>query len=314
MELLVGSIGLVFLTILIVLLCIAVAFYLIAPGLLLDSFLALGRWHAGLKRRESTLDMVNWVWLDSGGEGDVIVLIHGFAAHKYGWLQVASRLRGRGYRLIIPDLPGFGENQVSADISYSVLEQAQRLQTFLASLGINRFHAVGHSMGGYVAGACAFIDSDMLLSLYLVAPAGITVEGEPIDLSEKGKKNNLFIIETVEQFQEVMAIAMANPPKLPRRIVESMVARELTMRKLREKQNEVWDSPSLQRLLSNCSIPLRMLWGERDRMLSVDRAALIVEAVPMASIRYLPDIAHVIPQEAPSVMVRDYLISLLLSH
>lgn len=80
------------------------------------------------------------------GEGEPVVLLHGFPEHWWQWRAVAPIIAAAGYRVICPDLRGAGWT-VAEDPR---IERETRLRDLLAlldALGIERAHVVSHDMG-----------------------------------------------------------------------------------------------------------------------------------------------------------------------
>jgi len=92
-----------------------------------------------------------WPYLEGGDPSKpTLVMVHGFGADKDHWTFYAPWLT-KDYRLIAPDLPGFGENDRDGELPFDVGSQAARLKDFLDALGIDRPHLGGNSMGGWIA-------------------------------------------------------------------------------------------------------------------------------------------------------------------
>ncbi|HMM10468.1 MAG TPA: alpha/beta fold hydrolase, partial [Bacteroidales bacterium] len=87
------------------------------------------------------------------GEGPCILLLHGFPFDGRIWFPFAERL-STSFRLIIPDLAGFGSSDVPAE-QLSMELMAGDVAALVSYLNIDRHVVVGHSMGGYVALAMA---------------------------------------------------------------------------------------------------------------------------------------------------------------
>lgn len=84
------------------------------------------------------------------GEGEPVVLLHGFPEHWWQWHEIAPAIAARGYRVICPDLRGAGWT-VADDPR---VERETRLRDLLALydvLGIERAHLVSHDMGAITA-------------------------------------------------------------------------------------------------------------------------------------------------------------------
>ena len=130
------------------------------------------RAHAGLARKEITLaDGTHVVYLE-GGSGEPLVLVHGFGADKDNFTRVARWLTPH-YRVIVPDLVGFGESSHLPDVDYHYAAQAQRVRAFVQALGLQRVDLGGNSMGGGIAMSYAAQHPQEVHSLWLVDCAGI---------------------------------------------------------------------------------------------------------------------------------------------
>ena len=97
-----------------------------------------------------------------------LVLIHGFASSTLVWSKVFFRLAEAGYRVIAPDLMGFGYSGKPKNGEYTIPGQARLLTRLLDSLGIPRAIFVGSSYGGAVAATCALDYPDRVEKLVLV--------------------------------------------------------------------------------------------------------------------------------------------------
>lgn len=95
---------------------------------------------------------MNLSYIDTG-EGEVVVLIHGFCESRTLWKSFEEELSAK-YRVICPDLPGFGESRLTVD-TVSMEYFAQEIKVLLDDLNIEKFTIVGHSLGGYVTLAFA---------------------------------------------------------------------------------------------------------------------------------------------------------------
>lgn len=264
---------------------------------------------AGLRRRERSSSGLDWVYLDSGGDGAPLVLIHGFGADKYHWTRVASHMRGR-FRVIVPDLPGFGESEAPANLRYRIQDHVERLRGFLLDLGVTHPHIGGNSMGGYIAGLYAATYPAEVASLWLVDSAGV-FNAEPSELLktvEAGLPNPL-LPQNEEDFKAVLQYAMSKPPYFPQFVMDVMARRALAARTLRESQftDILEESPRFDERLAGLPVPTHILWGEEDRLIHVDCVRALRELVPNSTSTILKGIGHIPMLEDPVESARDYL-------
>jgi len=106
-----------------------------------------------------------------GDARPVIVLIHGSPGNLQDFGGLGERLRAE-YRVLIPDLPGFGKSERSVP-DYSANAHADYLIQLLAARGIERAHLVAFSMGGAVALRAWEQAPERVASVTLVAAIGV---------------------------------------------------------------------------------------------------------------------------------------------
>src|SRR6266516_5413639 len=108
---------------------------------------------------------------DSAGpsDGPVVVLVHGWPLNRTIWSEVSPRLAASGFRVLAPDLPGFGESLPLLGPRPRVEAYAAELAAFLEGFGPHRFAVAGHSFGGYVALALAEMSPHLVGGLGLIA-------------------------------------------------------------------------------------------------------------------------------------------------
>ena len=87
------------------------------------------------------------------GEGDPVVLLHGYAETSHMWLPLISKLADR-HTVIAPDLRGFGQSSAPDD-GYTKKAMAQDVHALMRSLHYDRIRLVGHDIGLMVAYAFA---------------------------------------------------------------------------------------------------------------------------------------------------------------
>src|SRR5258708_3085620 len=87
------------------------------------------------------------------GEGDPVVLLHGYAETGHMWLPLIARLASTA-TVIAPDLRGAGQSSTPAD-GYTKAAMAQDIHALVRKLGYDKIRVVGHDIGLMVAYAYA---------------------------------------------------------------------------------------------------------------------------------------------------------------
>jgi pimeloyl-ACP methyl ester carboxylesterase len=112
--------------------------------------------HHAEKSRFANVDGVRVHYQEAGDKhAPAIVLIHGFCASNFVWSDVLVPLADAGFRVIAPDLVGYGFSAKPRRAEYSIMRQARMIVRLLDHLRIERATVVGSSYGGAVAAIAA---------------------------------------------------------------------------------------------------------------------------------------------------------------
>ena len=124
------------------------------------------------------------------GEGEPIVLIHGFPQTWFEWQAIMPAL-AQNYRVIAPDLRGFGDSSRPLQ-GYDKSTMAADVWALMSEhLGLQRFHVVGHDWGGPVAYALAAHHREAVSTLTIL---DVTIPGDGTDVfsTSQGRWHHAF--------------------------------------------------------------------------------------------------------------------------
>lgn len=116
------------------------------------------------------VDGVDVAWIDSGGSGPPIVLVHGLSSYMGFWSKQVEHLSAT-HRVLALDLPGYGASG-RPDAPYTPPWFAGVVDGWMTAIGIERAVVAGHSMGGQIALTLALDHPERVEALVLSAPAG----------------------------------------------------------------------------------------------------------------------------------------------
>ena len=95
------------------------------------------------------------LYFQEKGKGEkVVLLLHGFCEDYSIWQEIAEQLSQK-YRVIVPDLGGFGKSAKMLPQNVTMENLGEQVKNLLSHLSIEKCIVIGHSMGGYVALALA---------------------------------------------------------------------------------------------------------------------------------------------------------------
>lgn len=112
------------------------------------------------------------IHLSHAGTGQPVLFLHGLGSAGTSWVPIAERLSDR-FQVLCPDLPGFGRSSKPTDRPYTPAFFVAALVEMLDTLGIDRVHVVGGSLGGQVTLELALRRPGRVDQVVAVAPAGV---------------------------------------------------------------------------------------------------------------------------------------------
>ena len=262
---------------------------------------------ANLEQREVDIAGHHIAYL-IGGAGDVLVLLHGFAADKDNWTRVAKDLTPH-FQVIAPDLPGFGDSSREPTARYAFDDQVDNVHVFVQALDLNAFHIGGNSMGGAVAGLYAARHPDMVKSVWLLAPAGVDT-AEPSELYDLlGQGDNPLLVHTVEDFERLLDFVFVEVPSIPGPIVRYLTEQAIAQRPFNEKifQDFIASPASLESEAQKIQAPTLITWGDQDRLLHVSGAAILDALIPDSHVVIMKNVGHIPMIERPHESAQQFL-------
>lgn len=219
-------------------------------------------------------------------------------------------LRGQ-YRFYVPDLPGHGESARDMNGDYRLDTLVAWLADFAAAVRLDRFHVMGISLGGMLAGLFAARHPAATLSCTMLCPAGVLgARPSPFLEQLQSTGRNLLLPQTMAEADTMLRSVLAHPERrfVPRKFMEVFVAQS--------RANLAFNQRFLQQLLADDSrralmdavpqiaCPVLLVWGAQDRIFDVSGAEVLHQRIPHAAVHVLPDCGHSIYHECAAALAR----------
>ena len=284
---------------------IGLGVYFIAPQWLLRGAIAWQAWRDGLHRQSVQVGDTRWVYLEGGKQnGPPLVLLHGYGGSYADWLLAAKYLTGN-FRVIIPDLPGWGASTRLPNADYGYTAQVDRLHGFVDALHLGEIAIAGHSMGGAIAGLYAADHPKDVAALVLVDSAGVPFKENAFVRELKSGKSP-FDVDDRAQFQHLESLLFAHPPSVPGRIEDVFVDKSKGERAFDDKVLRAITSPderfALQAKLPGITAPTLAIWCTKDQVIDVSALDAIrsgLTRAPNIGVTELTGCGHMSIMEKP---------------
>ncbi|VVN72014.1 alpha/beta fold hydrolase [Pseudomonas fluorescens] len=272
------------------------------------------------KRGQSFLFRGQTIRYWTAGQGEPLLLIHGFPTASWDWHYLWQPLAQRS-RVIACDMLGFGDSAKPLDHEYSLLEQADLQQALLKHLSIEQpVHVLAHDYGDSVAqellarhyeasihiASCVFLNGGLfpethrpvLMQKLLLSPLGWMIGRA---FSREGLVRNFSQIfgpqtrpseSALDDFWSL--IENNHGPRILHKLICYIPERRV--------QRERWVS-AMQR----GDVPLRVIDGEVDPISGAHMVERYRQLIPNPDTVLLADIGHYPQTEAPGQLLKHYL-------
>jgi pimeloyl-ACP methyl ester carboxylesterase len=221
--------------------------------------------------------------------GQVVVLVHGLGGRAEDWRNLAPYFAKAGFRVYLPDLPGYGRSEQPADFSYSVPDEAEAVVGFLDALGLKQVDLGGWSMGGWIVQRVAGEHPGRVRRLMLFDSAGL--------YEKPAWDTRLFTPVSDTDLNQLDALLMPNPPKVPEFIAEDILRRSRKNAWIihRALNTMLTGKDATDNLLPGLKMPVLIVWGAEDHITPLHLGEKMHRLVPQSGLDVIPGCGHLAP-------------------
>ncbi len=241
------------------------------------------------------------------GEGRPLLILHGWGSRGANWMKVVESLAGNGInpvrknqksnnkkfypnhsgkvglsngvKVIIPDLPGFGQSDKPPK-AWNIDDYRNFIEEFVKTLNLEKFYLLGHSFGGSLAIKFSLQHSEKIDKLFLVSAACIR---------KKTFKNKLF--KFLSKFIKIKTPFLRKVfyRKSDYLSVEG-VMKETYLKIIKQDLSDV---------LPKIQIPTVIIWGEKDNITPLNDARIINQKIKGSKLEIISNVGHDLNLKAP---------------
>ncbi len=215
------------------------------------------------------------------GSGEPILLLHGWLQETEKYLPLVNELTSRGFEVIFPDLPGFGQSDEPPS-SWDSIDYAKFTSKFMQNLNITKYNLVAHSFGGQIAVQISLLNPEQIKSMVLTGAAAIR------------PRPSLKVVI----FQLIAKIGKLLLPKDFGKKLLYFLAGEHDYEKASKRMQEVFKNVREQNLkskLPNVTTRTLLLWGAKDGATPLKLGKQMNLLMPNSTLIIFDDIGHKLP-------------------
>jgi pimeloyl-ACP methyl ester carboxylesterase len=269
--------------------------------------------HHAERSRFALVDGVRVHYQEAGAsDAPPLILIHGYIASNYVWSDVLLPIAEAGFRVIAPDLVGFGFSEKPKANEYTIDAQARMIVGLMGELGIERATLIGSSYGGAIAATCALDYASRVEKLVLVGAV----------TNDDAKKQLLLRLATSPVMGDVISPLMLGSRRLMKWRLSRTYAPENTHLfdvKLEAKHRPLraantqraalqtlrrWSADRIEREAERIKQPALLIWGENDHDIPLANGQRLFEKMPDARLIVFRRCGHLPQEEYPDEFIK----------
>jgi pimeloyl-ACP methyl ester carboxylesterase len=241
-----------------------------------------------------------------------MILIHGFAASNLVWSKVFLEFAAAGFRVIAPDLLGYGYSGKPRHLEYTIPRQAEMVVGFMRRLGIARAVLVGSSYGAAVAVTIALDHPGLVEKLILVGAVnnnkptryllmrlfGSPIIGDILSPLVVGSRRllRLRMKRVYDRHSWEMDERRVDARHIPLRTRGAHRAIIRTVRR--------WDAERVSRDAHLLTQPTLLMWGDGDREVPLEDGERLHESIPNSRLIVFRACGHLPHEEYPQLFTK----------
>lgn len=230
------------------------------------------------------------------GEGKPFLILHGWGSNSDRWIAVAEQISKKGFRVFVPDLPGFGKSEMP-QTPWNVNNYVNWSEHLVNALSLGDFYLMGHSFGGALASKIAVKHAQEIKKLFLVSAACVRKK-----TVKKTFFKRLSRIARAFYFMPYYGFFRKAFYKFIIRRSDYVYVQGI----LRETYLRVI-SEDLSFHLPFIKIPTVIIWGDKDELTPLEDAHFINKQIKNSKLIIIPGANHDLNRKQPEILAEKVL-------
>ncbi|WP_157269263.1 alpha/beta fold hydrolase [Azohydromonas aeria] len=238
---------------------------------------------------------------DCGSGDETVVMLHGSGPGASGWANFnrnVEPLVAAGYRVILMDCPGWSESDPIVCTGSRSDLNARALKGLMDTIGLDKAHLVGNSMGGHSAVAFALANPARVRKLILMG-GGTGGASSFVPMPTEGIKliGALYRDPTIENLKRMMSVFVYDTSSLTEALFQARLDNMLTRRDhlenfVKSAEANPKQFPDVGHRLGEIKAPALVIWGRDDRFVPLDTGLRLVAGLQNAELHVFSRCGH----------------------
>lgn len=224
------------------------------------------------------------------------IIFHGWGSNLERWIPIAEKISERGFKVIIPDLPGFGKSD-ALSVPWNTNNYINWAEHFLKELNLKEFYLMGHSFGGALASKLAVKHVQDVKKLFLVSAACVRKKTAQKDFSKR-------ISKIVKLFYFLPYYSFF------RKAVYKFIIRKSDYIYVEGIMKQTYlnvVSEDLSFHLPFIKVPTTIIWGDKDDLTIIDEGYFINKQIKNSKLIIIPGAGHDLNRKQPETLAEKIL-------
>ncbi|WP_242007578.1 alpha/beta fold hydrolase [Luteimonas cucumeris] len=267
---------------------------------------------AGLTQRSVDAGGHRWIYAERAADradAPTLVLLHGYTGSKENWYRLAEQF-DRRYRLVIPDLPGWGQSERRPGADYGYAAQAENVAAFIDHISEQPVVLVGHSMGGGIVAVVAARHPRRVSQVALLDASGVRFKDNQFGLDVLAGRNPFAVTDAagLERYLDILFHDRDARPAIPWPASHAVISQR--------RADGDFEQSVLDRigrgderflpydLAADIDQPVLLLWCQQDQVIDASAMAIFAARMPQARQVLLDGCGHMSLMEQPAAVAQ----------